>query len=947
MKKSFTISIQWISFVLLLCSNTLFSQYFEVQKDLFLKNYETDYSKGKIDVNIPLFNIPTAKKSLQLNIGLSYYTDYVSGHSSREEVGLGWSLINGGGAISKYTQIGLNDNGHIYQYNFLGKTGRFYVRYDNSVGDLRAVESYPSTNKIVIMKTNDTIFTGFKIIDGNGFKFIFDKKNISYRYEYPHITTAPGHPGSNPLPKKFLFTSAFLLSKILDEKDNVVADYEFLTRSLSIDTNKSIIENTVNKITIPNIGTVDYLYPGATSSLNSSLLLNKIVVKNKSNQIINQYTFYVSSGVLQEVIQKDKNNVDVNKYQFTYHYPVPLSWSNEPKLDMYGFVNAFVPCYMDYENFYQVKSINPDQFNYGFLKSIIYPTGGKTEYEYEANTLSITPYNYNTVLSDFGPELADFEVDKLADIDFDKLNTNAYPFTIQNVGNYSRFLIKESHDFHDQTNSAHPNYNFSYKLQKSSVSTDTLTLKKYKYTYEQECDYVKEFNPAANSNLIFKLYGGPTFGKAQVWGVKKQSRNYRYAKGGRIKSVKTYEKDAVSPTSVTKFDYNLFSNPSKSSAVLYSDFEDYYEPILPAVGKDGDAIKNDREMVLYENVKITDSIKNTSVKLTYLMPKEIDSLYGENNGSYMTIDFNHSIKRMGLVKKVEKFDSGNNLVEKMENIYNIEYVAYNGITDTFNNPLKVLFNNSIISNNQVAVNGSNMLYSSQQKFFEPQNSLLTKEITTDFSGTVSQSNIYYPKDVSNQKLLDANIIGVPLKLEATQDGNLVGKTETKFDDPATVYPTSQITYNMQTQGAQTAGSIESYDDVGNVREIKSKNGTSTVTIWGYYKTQPIAVIVGPTFAQIQNLSVITAAINASNQDNDNPANELALIQALDNLRKDNALKGYQITTYTYDPLIGVTSTTSPTGVRQVNIYDSANRLLKVMDMNGKTLKEFKYNYKNQ
>lgn len=176
---------------------------------------------------------------------------------------------------------------------------------------------------------------------------------------------------------------------------------------------------------------------------------------------------------------------------------------------------------------------------------------------------------------------------------------------------------------------------------------------------------------------------------------------------------------------------------------------------------------------------------------------------------------------------------------------------------------------------------------------------------------------------------------------------MISKIETQFDDPATVYPTSQITYNMQTQAGQTIGTIESYDEMGNVREVKSKNGTSIVTIWGYYKTQPIAVIAGVTYAQIQNLSVLTAAVNASNLDNDNPANEPALIQALDNLRKSPTLLNAQITTYTYDPLIGITSTTSPTGIREINVYDNANRLLKVTDMNGKTLKEFKYNYKNQ
>ncbi|MEY8762010.1 hypothetical protein AB8P06_20555, partial [Chryseobacterium sp. MD-1] len=225
------------------------------------------------------------------------------------------------------------------------------------------------------------------------------------------------------------------------------------------------------------------------------------------------------------------------------------------------------------------------------------------------------------------------------------------------------------------------------------------------------------------------------------------------------------------------------------------------------------------------------------------------------------------------------------------------------------------------------------------------NNLLIKETSTDFTGSVTESNRYYPKDLSNQKLLDANLVGIPLKSEVLQDGKLTGKTETKFDDPATVYPTSQIAYNMQTQIANTMGTIESYDEMGNIREIKSQDGIPTTTIWGYYKTQPIAIIIGAKYTDIANLSTVTAAITASNSDSDNFANETALIQALDNLRKDAALKNYQITTYTYDPLIGVTTTTLPSGIREINVYDNANRLLKITDSNGKTLKEFKYNYK--
>ena len=63
--------------------------------------------------------------------------------------------------------------------------------------------------------------------------------------------------------------------------------------------------------------------------------------------------------------------------------------------------------------------------------------------------------------------------------------------------------------------------------------------------------------------------------------------------------------------------------------------------------------------------------------------------------------------------------------------------------------------------------------------------------------------------------------------------------------------------------------------------------------------------------------------------------------------KNSVLSNYSITTYTYDPLVGVTSITPPSGIREVYLYDTANRLKEIREDNatGKILKEFKYNYK--
>ena len=62
-------------------------------------------------------------------------------------------------------------------------------------------------------------------------------------------------------------------------------------------------------------------------------------------------------------------------------------------------------------------------------------------------------------------------------------------------------------------------------------------------------------------------------------------------------------------------------------------------------------------------------------------------------------------------------------------------------------------------------------------------------------------------------------------------------------------------------------------------------------------------------------------------------------------RNQTELSEYKITTYTYDPLAGV-SITPPSGIRENYKYNNkyTNRLELVSDVNNKVLKEYQYHY---
>ena len=161
-------------------------------------------------------------------------------------------------------------------------------------------------------------------------------------------------------------------------------------------------------------------------------------------------------------------------------------------------------------------------------------------------------------------------------------------------------------------------------------------------------------------------------------------------------------------------------------------------------------------------------------------------------------------------------------------------------------------------------------------------------------------------------------------------------------------------YNTSTNPLEDRVIYHHYDDKGNPTEVSKKDGTHIVYIWGYNKTQPIAKIENTTLSQVNsaiasiqnaNFNTLVKIQNLSNLDKDS-ATETTLRTALNTLRNVSTLSKAQITTFTYNPLIGVTSVTDPRGQTIYYEYDSFNRLGFVKDHEGKILKENQYNYKN-
>lgn len=238
---------------------------------------------------------------------------------------------------------------------------------------------------------------------------------------------------------------------------------------------------------------------------------------------------------------------------------------------------------------------------------------------------------------------------------------------------------------------------------------------------------------------------------------------------------------------------------------------------------------------------------------------------------------------------------------------------------------------------------------------------LTKEETI-FPDVTTQKTYRYADEEGNQLMKDRNIIGIPLISETKKTVNGSTKTLQKVEtyypkDASETTSTNGLTLPLWTKTygldnlttPNTFLTYDKYDSKGNILQYSEKGIKPTSFIWGYNQTLPIAKIEGIGYDAMIALPGISAVVNnmISKSDIDkDQTTENDLIVALDAFRTNSNLANYQISTYTYNPMIGLTSVTPASGNREVYKYDDNNRLLEVKDINGNILKENKYNYSN-
>jgi|GEM_PF-2158091 len=184
-----------------------------------------------------------------------------------------------------------------------------------------------------------------------------------------------------------------------------------------------------------------------------------------------------------------------------------------------------------------------------------------------------------------------------------------------------------------------------------------------------------------------------------------------------------------------------------------------------------------------------------------------------------------------------------------------------------------------------------------------------------------------------------NIYKPGIELSLNTDDAVVNCQQIHLDDQNNLVYDSRYTPRLN---------YDKYSTKGNPLEVFKENDVHTAYVWGYNDTYPVIKAENVSF------SVLNSAVKAATDSLVSLLNQIGDMTTVQqkeawktfntNLRSYEGLSNAMVTTYTYKPLVGLTSSTDPNGIPTYYEYDAFGRLIIVRDIDNNIVKNYDYHY---
>lgn len=888
-------------------------------------------------------------------------------------------------------------NGSGVQYYFGGAGGdatEYTTKLQSGYGCGKQFRTSPATAWYVtkiIHPNNDSIFFkygGSSIYYVSGISQTLFARNTQQQPAPCAVLTAPGGPPN--------MDNSFCISRLMN-------NCSYVKEICSSSGGKILFEYAGGRKDLTDdvlLTAVKFFQPGKSTLYKSyELSYDQVrctgIVRN--SQVSGDNSLYYRPFLI-GLIEKSPLQEAGRQYSFSYdrmnQVPPRLSYSQ----DHFGYYNGAdnsvlvpAPPYLQWRPFFPDATANRepngDKGSIGMLKKIVYPTGGYDSIVYEANKVfkTVTEMPNDTIVSVYSQSTSNSlgaESSKTFSIkvsgyvkingwcvfdpslgDEDPLHQKAV-ITVSNIkgGQVYFKMIDAGTSFNELFFADTGTYSLSVDTHGEATTGSADVYYKNKSIVTKDKD---EITGGFRVSKMFNIAGGNT-----------HIKRYRYSSlndttsSGREIYTPSYDNLFISYTKCPSLDDPLYGNTSWVDC----SFQGYEFYSMYSNTQNSLFLFSSPSPVSYSAVQESDgdSFENGGLLHEYFQFSDIPGLsYGKN---IMGVPYISNSWKNGQEYRSLAFKKNKDIIIPVKEIRTVYKED-----DRFNQELK-----SYITNARYAPTCLNevpdqtetdaydvYVYSQQQKWFYV-DSVITRNYDTEGNKYVEESvkteyeNVAYALPTKNtvitsdnkkqimqfhypfnssftgmdenirNAMISKNMISPVLRVDHYKENTLLKSSMVKYSLFNNLILPSISSRKILNNEETPLVFFTSYNNDGNIQEQSFANNVKEVYLWGYNNLYPVAKIIGTDFNNA--VSKVDQSILNSPLDDQTLRSELNKLRSI-----PNAL----VTTYTYSPLVGMTSETDVNGNTTYYEYDSFGRLACIKDKDKNIIKKICYSYNGQ